>query len=489
MRLLYLSVILCVQLNAIALDTYTQGRDQFKNGQYREAVKSLDEAIRERPDWFAPYMLQGQCQLKLKEFEPALRQFSEALTLEVPAAYIMGIRYYMGQAYMGMQRYADAGKVFGELAPIAPGKQQSVCYLNQGQCQMQLGKQLMKSDKTKAIGHFLESAGSFGQVLQLKTADKNQKREAVFQRAFARMKLSELEGQVGRMEKGAAELEDYLKTDPEAQRAYRFLIDLDFLIVRKGHDVEARYNQAIQHLDGYLAQWPNEARMLNFKGQAYQGLKRHTEAVAIFEKAIALESDNGKYHFSLGSSLMVSGQHKRALRVFEKTLNLGQRQNPAVYEYLSNCHLAAKSGCFVDDLPLIENAIKALEAGLEAVPGSDQLKKNLERQTHNRSVLMENIQTDNRNHKVALEMVRDLSKTIIGNSNKLQKDTEKYLTTPTQELKANIAKLKAAVTQDEQRLAKEYKTLATYVKEANSCGGAKFFTNYDMMRKVLKTKN
>ncbi len=491
MRSLFLlSIIVAMGSSGLRADNYQTGTDLFKRGSFAEAIPHFEEAIRERPSWFAPYMLQGRCHLKLEEYQKALMQLKEALLLDMPEGYQAGIRYHIAQAYMGMEEYGTAAEIFGELAPRAPAARRPGLHVNVASCYLALAKKHADSDATRAVNYFRKSVASFSEALELSGSKRDVRREAAFQRAWGRMGIADLTDNPAMLQQGAEELAAYLAEDPGARRAYRFLIDLDFLMVKRGYEVERAYQQALTHLDGYLAQWRDDARMIHFKGQAYQGLERYDEAIAGFREAIRLEPGNGKYLFSLGSCQMAAGRYNEAIATLDKARVNGEAANPDLYFYSASSYTQQKTGCFVDDLPLIEKAIEVLSEGVGAVEGDDKatLESLLTRQQHNRDVLRENVRTDNENHRTVLENIRDITATIAGNTAKLQRARENNITTPTEELAANIAELAALIDQDKQRLDAEYAQLETYIRGARKCGGENAFTHLAEMRAKLETR-
>jgi len=488
MRHLALLISSTLILASAHADNYETGTELFRSGSFADAIPHFEEAIRERPSWFAPYMLQGQCLLKMGRYDKALLQFQEALQLDPPDNFKNGITYHMGQAYMGMKRYEEAAAVFGDLVVNAPANRRHGLQINIASCFLALGKAHMDKDNAKAVSYFEKSADAFDAALGLAAKDRETQREAAFQRAWARFRVAELTDTPAGLQRAATELNGYLREDSEARRAYRFLIDLDFLMVKKGYRVDAAYSGALEHLDGYLAQWPDDARMVHFKGQAFQGLKRYDQAVRQFERATTLEPDNGSYFFSLGSSLMAADQHKRAIEALNRARALGEKENADLYFYAATCYTEQKRGCFVDDIPLIEKAIEISSDGVAAVPAGDKarLRDLIARQENNLAILRDNIETDRANHAAVLENVRNITVTITGNTNKLQIAKERYITTPTEELEANIAELEAIIIEDKERLAREKEQMKSFIRDAEQCGGNESYPKLKEMRAILK---
>lgn len=457
-------------------DAYSQGSELYKSGDYAKSIPFLEEAVLERPSWFAPYMLQGQAYVRLAQYDKALLQLKEALSMEVPEEFDVGIRYYIGRAHMGLREYLNAAKIFDEISGRAPAEHQPGIFMNAASCYMALAKGHMDGDSQKAVVHFRQSSYNFGKAVALENTQLRDRRTAAFQKSWAMYQIGRLEKQPEQYGAGARFLADYLKDDPQDQRSYRFLIDLDFLQIRSGHKVDENYRIALTHLAGYLEQWPGDPRMIHFKGQAYLGLNAYDQAVPHLRQAVSKEPTNGKYLYSLGSALMATKDFSEAIEVLQKAGRNGEEANANVYFYQSACYAKQKTGCFTDDKPLIKAAIKVLEEGREKVKASARgnIDKALDLNRQNLAVFEENLRTDKENHRTVLSNIQGLESAIKGNTDKLiiAKDRNLQLSTP--ELLANIKELETRIAADKRALVKESTLLKEYIADANTCGAASF---------------
>ena len=75
--------------------------------------------------------------------------------------------------------------------------------------------------------------------------------------------------------------------------------------------------EALETFDRMLAHAPQHARAWNNRGRALQALNRHQDAVASFEKAIALEKDYADAHSNLALSLLTLGELQRGFAQYE----------------------------------------------------------------------------------------------------------------------------------------------------------------------------
>ncbi|MDJ0842332.1 MAG: tetratricopeptide repeat protein [Acidobacteriota bacterium] len=471
-------------------ETWSKAKSLYEQGKFAQAVPLFEESIRARPGWFAPYMMQGQCHIKMAQFDKALVQLQEALTLDAPDNYRGGIRYYIGQAYMGLKQWKNAAQVFTDLKPGAPSKHKPGLLINIASCHMALGKSNLNKDKQRAVDHFRKSVTYFDAALELNPANRKAARESAFQRGWAAFQVSLLEDEPALLEESVRALETYLARDPEARHVYKILIDMDFQMVKKKYKVDQNYRKALEHLDGFLANWPDDARMQHFKGQAHQGLKQFDLAIPAYERAIALKPEESKYHLSLGKGLIEAKRYPAAFKAMKKARDLGLEGNADVYTYTAYSLTQQKTGCFVQDIPLIEQALTVLKSakGKVSGPGAEDIEKNLAVQVNNLNVLKENIATEDANHQATLENIRKLSRNISGNSTKLQRDTEKALTTNTPELQENIKNLRTLIRADKKDLKKEYDQIEGYLREAGRCGGAEVFKRIPELKAVLAAR-
>jgi tetratricopeptide (TPR) repeat protein len=84
------------------------------------------------------------------------------------------------------------------------------------------------------------------------------------------------------------------------------------------------------------------------------------QAIADFERAIALEETYSPAHFYLGISKLHDHKPNEAKVHFEKALSLDtNRENPGIYDGLAQCY--HKLGKFTEAIEEFKNAIKAEE--------------------------------------------------------------------------------------------------------------------------------
>jgi serine/threonine protein kinase len=83
-----------------------------------------------------------------------------------------------------------------------------------------------------------------------------------------------------------------------------------------GHSAEAA-------LLALAREFPHDARVFQYLGEAHNRSFRHSEAVAAFEKAIALDQENPVLHWDLALALQKVGKTRRAAASLERAISLG----------------------------------------------------------------------------------------------------------------------------------------------------------------------
>ncbi len=492
MRLLVLSLTLW-SMAGFAEDEHLRALELYKKGQFKDAVVVLEEAIATHPDWWFPIMLKGQCNLKLKNYNEALANLNDALTLEIPTKEIPKAKKLIADTFMAMKDYPKAVNAYSELLPLVPASRHFDIYFRRGQCETQYARSQESRDRAKAKSYFSKGVVSFSEALKLGTSRKSLEVEAAFQKAYCQYKIGNFQGGIRSLDQSIAAFKDVIERNPKEKRAHTFIVNLAFEITDKASESRkpAKFEEAVGYLDRYLSYWPDDIDMLYKKGLALQGAKKYEDAVLVLKQVVQARPRDGEAMFSLGSCQMAAGKHQAAIGTFEKAINNGQKDNPSVYAYLANCYQQQKNGCHFHDIPIYEKASEALARGVRSVkgPAREALNKDLARKRDNLKILMENRNTDNRNHKAVIDNIRKLEKSLATNRETLVRNQELNLQQSTAELLKAIEDGKVAIKDDEATLSKEYRTLQGYIGEAKKCGGSQAFPNYAEMTALLKRRS
>lgn len=491
MRFILMSLILLVGIFSHAQDEHKRAYEFYKRGNYKDALVLLEEAIQSHPDWYFPILLKGQCNQKLKRYEEALRNFNDALTLEVPSADIPRVKNYMAKCYMAMKDYKKAAQAFTELLSLAPASRKFDLLFSRGQCEMQLAKADEESRKTSsAKSWYSKAVVSFSEAIKADTQRNDLKIEASFQKAFSQYKIGNITGGIKSLEDSIKAFQDVITRNPKEKRAHKFIINLQLQIVEstKGDAKVREYSEMVGYIDRYLKTWPKDDEMLNKKGLALQGAKNYKDAVNVFDLVLRNNPKDGEVWFSMGSCQMADGQYKKAISSLNKAAGNGLKTDPRIYTYIANCYAKQKTKCYGTDIKMEKNAIAALEKGVGATSGRAKaaLQKELGLKKKNLTILQDNLSTDNSNHLATMENIRNLTAGIGKNTSILSSNQEKYLAQPTEELQKAIKATQETLAADKADLAKEWANLEKLIKEAKKCSGD--LVHYKDMVALLNNK-
>lgn len=491
MKNLLFVLILCVPMLGMAQDEYKRARDLIGQGKFKEAVVLLDEAIASYPDWWPPIVLKGQANLKLKNYDDALRSFNDALTLEVDPKQIPVVKYYIMQCYLQKGDYAKVIHAVDDLIPVAPASRKFDLYLNRGQSEMQIAKQAEgANDSKKAQTYYSKSVVSFSEALKNAVGKKEQEVEAAFQKAYAQYKIGNAKGGIKSLENSIAEFNKVIERNAREERAHKFLIDLSFRVAQSSAKAQqpARYLETVSYIDRYLSIWADKPDMMNKRGAALQGAKKYGEAVSQFKLVSKLMPKDGSVYFSLGSCQMAAKQYNEAIGSLEKAIKNGEAGNHNVYSFIAYCYQEQKTKCYSTDIPLYKKAVSTLENGISKLSGQgkSKIQQELGRKKDNLAILEENLATDNGNHLAAVTNVLNLEKSIAGNTEKLKINQELLLAQRTSELEAAVEAGRKAIKEDQNRLKAELETMQRYVRDAKRCNDLKLFTNMPKIQELLK---
>ena len=100
-----------------------------------------------------------------------------------------------------------------------------------------------------------------------------------------------------------------------------------------------RYAEAIAAYDRALALAPNNALVLNNRGAALNEIKLHEEALASFERAVAVAPDYAEAYYNRGNALKGLKRIAEALESYERALDIG---TPLPHAFSGFAECAAK---------------------------------------------------------------------------------------------------------------------------------------------------
>lgn len=477
---------------SFAQDEHKRAKEHYNRGEYKDALALLEESIQTYPDWWFPILLKGQCNQKLGKHEEALRNYNDALTLEVPTNVVPQVRFYIAKTYMEAKDYKKAVAAFTEAAPLVPASIKFDIFFSRGQCEMQIAKAAEDKDQGNAKSYYSKAIVSFTEALKHPVKQSKLSIEASYQKAYAQSRIGNISGGIKSLEDSIRAFQDVISRDPKEKRAHATIINLQLEIINasKGDAKVAAYNKVVEYLDRYLANWPKDDDKLIKKALSLQGAKRYKEAISVCKLILKSQAKNGEIWFTKGSCEMADKQFNAAITSLENARKNGQDKNPQVYSFIANCYNKQKNNCYANDIPLEKKAVAVLEQGVNALSGQHKslIQKEYERKKNNLNILTENLATDNKNHLTAVTNIRELSKTIGANTQKLQKNRDMYIEQPTDDLRAAIDKGQKTIDEDKKNLEEQYKALNDYIKAIKKCGDTESYKHYNDMVALMKTR-
>ena len=125
-----------------------------------------------------------------------------------------------------------------------------------------------------------------------------------------------------------------------------------------------RYAEALASYNRAVALWPGHAPLLNNRGNALFGLGRKLEALAAFDRAIAAAPDYAEAHFNRGNVLRALDRRTEALASFDRAAAL----DPGHAELQFNRGLLRlRQGDYAEGWPLIEWRWRVPDAPLRRI--------------------------------------------------------------------------------------------------------------------------
>ena len=253
--------LLLITMTGLAQDEHKKAAQLMKQGNFKDALVLLEEAITAYPDWYYPILLKGQCNLKLGNYKDALASYNDVLTLELDSKEVPKVKYYIAQCYMKLKDYPKAIHAYTELAPIAPQSKKFDVFMNRGQAEMQIAKKAEeKNDRKKANSYYSKAVVSFSESLKYPAGRKDMSIEALFQKAYSQYKIGNFKGGINSLETSIQAFKDVIAENPKEKRAHTFLINLAFQIVDKvpKNRKDSKYSDVVTYIERYLTHWPGD---------------------------------------------------------------------------------------------------------------------------------------------------------------------------------------------------------------------------------------
>jgi tetratricopeptide (TPR) repeat protein len=298
---------------------FLRGRAYQQKGEYDQAIADFDQAITLKPDDAGTYSSRGDAYRKKGEYDRAIADYDQALALEPDYAEAY---YGRGLTYSLNGEYDRAIKDFDQALALKPGYAEA--YYGRGLTYRLKGEHdhaIADFDQALALKpDYAEAHYRRGLIYNLK--GEHDRAITDFDQALA-LKPDDGETYKARgdayRQKGGYDraIKDYdqalaLKPDYAEAYNYRGLI----------YGVKGEYDRAIADLDQALALKPDYAQAYNYRGLGYSMKGEHDRAIADYDQAITLKPDDAEAYNYRGLAYSVKGEHDRAIADLDQAITL-----------------------------------------------------------------------------------------------------------------------------------------------------------------------
>ncbi|MCT7952449.1 tetratricopeptide repeat protein [Ancylothrix sp. C2] len=278
-----------------------RGYDEFRRGEYEEAIESLNQAIAIQPDNYLAFSLRAVSQDKLGRYEEAIESLNQAIAIQ-PDDHEAFYNRAILQANLG--RYEEAIDSYNQAIAIQPDFHEA--FYNRGVSQAKLGR-------------YEEAIDSFNQAITIKP----DKHEAFYNRGISQNNL-------GRYEEAIDSYNQAIAIQPDKHEAFNNRGNLQNNL--------GRYEEAIDSFNQAIAIQPDFHQPFNNRGVSQAKLGRYEEAIDSFNQAIAIQPDFHEAWLMRGQ--VVGLINRETLLTF--TTNIGS--NALFYTHYSHLNKAGYEG-------------------------------------------------------------------------------------------------------------------------------------------------
>lgn len=267
----------------------------FNSGQFKQALVRADSAVAFNPENAAAYHMRGKCYFMLNEFDKAAADLQKALEL-TPRDY--DVAYTLALAHLKRGQRPAALEIFDRMITQLG---------NRPQLRILIGRAYRQT------GFLPEAIDEFKKAVAL---------DPKFPRVHYYLGLTYLlKDGATRIADAEAEFRLEVAAHPD-----EFFGNYYLGIVST---IERKWDAAVEFLAKAARLQPNNPDPYFYLGQAYQGLLKHEDAIAMFKKSIALNPDlkHNDYqvtnaHFRLGQSLVKVGQTEEGQKELQLAADL-----------------------------------------------------------------------------------------------------------------------------------------------------------------------
>jgi predicted O-linked N-acetylglucosamine transferase (SPINDLY family) len=299
----------------------------YQRGEYREAVRWIDAALKINPSAAAAHNNRGNALKELGQAQEALASYERAIALK---ADYTDAWYNRGNALRELARFGDAAESYERAAALRPNYPEA--FNNRGSA-------------LKALERFDQALASYDQAIALNPGYA----EAWFNRANALLALR-------RFDEAIASCDKAIALKPDLAEAHN----------NRGSALEKsrRFAEAVESYDRALGLAPNYADAFNNRGNALKELKQFDAAIASYDRAIVLRPDHADAFFNRGAALAELKRIDEAIASFDRAIALDPAHANAHYD---------RGSAFLS-LKRIDEAVLCYRKAVELDPDIDYLE-------------------------------------------------------------------------------------------------------------------
>jgi len=343
-------------------------------------LADLNRAIELQPDKPDYYRLRAQHYYESEKFDDALADIDRALKFEPDQAATNELR---GMILLGQNKYDEALKSFDKASELVPGA--AMPFQHRGQLYHQKGdlpkaiEQLSKALELQPdnILALMDRASVNFELKQYDKALEDIEQAIKIQPALIRPHLMKVEilATTNRLDQAIAHLERLVQQAPNNEELLNQLGSF--------YLVASRPRKSIEVATQVLKNDPNDFAALRFRADAYLNIGKHAEAVADFDKALAIKSDDQALLNNFAWVLATSPDDKvrdgaRALKMATKAAEASGYEVPHILSTLAAAY--AETGDFDNAAKWSQKSVELAQKVIdEAKPEDDKAKLQTER--------------------------------------------------------------------------------------------------------------
>jgi predicted O-linked N-acetylglucosamine transferase (SPINDLY family) len=305
----------------------------YQHGDYKEAVRQIDAALKINPKIAGAYQTRGVALQKLRRFDEAVASYDEAISLAPDDASSF---YNRGNAFQELKRFDDAVASYDQAITLKPDH--AGAFYNRGNALQELNR-------------IDEALASYNQAITLKLDHAN----AFSNRGVALQKLKRYDEAVASYDQAIALAADdassfynrgaalqELKRFEEAVASYDRAITLKpgyaSTFFNRGNALHSlnRFDEALASYDHAIAFKPDYAEAFNNRSITLKDLNRIDEAMASCDKAIALKPDYADAFNNRGVALQELKRYDEAMASYARATTF-MHDHKFAFSALADC--------------------------------------------------------------------------------------------------------------------------------------------------------